>query len=100
MAQNNNTVCEHFKYLDTFEDDHMICVNFNYKQLPFSLWWTSLEGAGAFVYKDTSIIAQQILEKFAKVLEEMLLVPENSRDQDEERDNQYTEQGFLDYGHH
>lgn len=74
----------------TFEDDHQICCAFEYQGQKVSLWWTSVEIAGAFHYNDDRAHATvaAITEKF----DELIANP----DMDEEE--RYTSYGFMEFG--
>ena len=91
-------VTNRFKHVNTFRDDHEMCVNFLYNNKEYSLWWTSEKIAGAFLYKNDPD-AVTVLEGVASVLDVMATTPQAAYD-DEKDDYRHTDWGFLDYGNH
>lgn len=87
----NNTITTDPMILDhTFEDDHQICCAFLYQGKQVSLWWTSVEIAGAFHYNDDR--AREIVAAVTKHFDTLIANP----DMDEEE--RYTSYGFMDLG--
>jgi hypothetical protein len=91
-------VIDSFEHVNTFRDDHEMCVNFLYKDKEFSLWWTSDKIAGAFLYKNDPT-AVTILEGMAQVLD-VMMTKTNTEYDDDGDDYRHTDWGFLDYGNH
>jgi len=92
-----------FNLVRIFEDDHELCCNFEYKNLQFSLWWSTVKYVAAFQYTD-SPTAQEILAKIAEVLDTMIERGAPSEvvlgltDLDDDNDYRHTDYGYLDYG--
>jgi hypothetical protein len=53
-----------FKIVDTFTDDHIVCVNVTINGLPATFWYFGWEGIGALKYLSTSIEAKKDLVPF------------------------------------
>lgn len=82
--------------LDTFTDDHELCLLVRVDNVLFTLWWTNREVAAALSYHHDSPSARVLVDGLVKLVREKGQQWVNSDDDDDDERN--TEWGVIGSG--